>query len=70
MDTSDLRYWVDEATKRNDRTYAALEQILKALPSEGPEGDVHREWADAEQHQQAARRALIRLRAAVQKLSH
>lgn len=61
-DPAELRLWALEAVKRNDRTYAALDQLLKNLPEQDPEGALAKAWAEAEEHQQATRKALVRLR--------
>jgi hypothetical protein len=60
LDEGELRFWVDEALKRNDAVYAALVQIDKLLPE--AEGDLRRIRQEAEDHQQAVRKGLVPVR--------
>jgi hypothetical protein len=48
---------VTTARPLDDRQLSGWESSAEAAQ----EGDLHRAWAEAEEHQQAARKALIRL---------
>ena len=58
MDKTELRYWLDESLKRNDRTYAALVNLQQQLPDKESEAA----YQEIEKVQQEVRRLLFRLR--------